>query len=475
MNTAEIKKQILSLWFDKDFADGKSIANSLARTLPDKDLLDLVEEYCFAKGQLMFWIDTKDGALKYIYFVDIAMKRGLAHRLALRQRKPIERLIEELSSNGCKRKVALREQLKNRYILASDTDKRKTLLFMLNQPTKAERIWAYSRVKKMWDEEYRESVARVFEKYGDYDVVPLIMNHFPVDYIYQHKEKLAELSDWSWVYKRIGKDYPQEVKLENLSHISQLRVIAFLKLHDRSTNVEDMLYRNIAAEVAALLTWEEVFRVEDFIDFRNYRSPFGKHDDVHYHRDSPWVNHPGYYFPRYFSFQEFEDLYFFPYTKALSLMDFTGVRLALWVMGQVGMTDAILRFSEIDKELSEVFEFEYEAELNVPQMIFDWLLKVYDAINVKRLGWKPLSERYRRLLTYYQVSCMFRQREITGTKQVNPPDDSGDVPNFSSKINEQEADIMVDFEHDDPKKVSEQIRSAFSERFAGQSENDFDV
>lgn len=479
MNTAEIKKQILSLWFDKDFADGKSVANSLARTLPDKDLLDIVEDYFFAKGQRMMWIDAKDGTLKYNHFIDIAMKRGLAHRLALRQKKPIERLIEELSSTDCKRKLALREQLRNRYCLASETDKRKILLFMLNQPTKTERIWAYSRVKKMWDEVYRESVARVFEKYGDFDVVPLIMKHFPADYIFRHREKLAELSDWAWVYKRIGKDYPQAVNLERLSPSSKLRVIESLKLTDCSAEVENILYRSIAAEVAALLTWGEVPGDDEQFAMERVKTPYKYYEicfcfKEDYYYDDTWVKQPGYYFPRYFNFKGVEDYFYgFVYTKRLSLLDFTGVRTTLWVMGQIGMTEAIMRFSEIDKELSEVFE--YDTESTVPRMVFDWLLRVYDNVNVKRLGWGPLSDRYRRLLTNYQIRCMYEQRETYGAKTVDPPNDTGEMPiPLKSKINEPQADIVVDFEHDDPQQVSEQIKNAFSEHFAGQAEMDFD-
>lgn len=475
MNTAEIKKQILSLWLDKDFADGKSVANSLARTLPDKDLLDLVEDYCFARGQRMMWIDPKDGDLKFIYFVDVAMKRGLAQRLAQRQKKPIERLIEELSSTNCKRKLALREQLRNRYCLASESDKRKILLFMLNQPTKTERIWAYSRVKKMWDEVYRESVARVFEKYGDFDVVPLIMRHFPTDYIFRHREKLAELSDWAWVYKRIGKDYPQEVNLERLSPSSKLRVIESLKLTDCSAEVEDMLYRSIAAEVAALLTWGEVSRDDEQFDLEKSKTPYRYYElcfYVDHYSGDHWVKQPGYYFPMYFNFKGVEDFYGFVYTERLSLLDFTGVRMTLWVMGQIGMTEAIMRFSEIDKELSEVFE--YDTESTVPRMVFDWLLRVYDNVNVKRLGWGPLSDRYRRLLTNYQIRWMYKQRETYGAKTVDPPNDTGEIIPLKSKINEPQADIVVDFEHDDPQQVSEQIKNAFSEHFAGQAEMDFD-
>ena len=231
MTPKETRKRIDEYW-QQDSHGSNKVVYTLAVTLPDNELLDLVEDYYFNRGVAMVVGRERNGSPRYSMFLGLVRRRGLEHRLAQKQNKPIEATMKELSSEGCKRKGLLREQLKTRYRLASENGKRKIVLFMLHQPTKKERQWAYSKISRHWEECYSEGVVQAFES-GDNDAATAILAHFPTEYIYRHRDRLASIKGLDWVYKRIGAEHPEEVRLDRLTPTEKLRTILSLRMEER--------------------------------------------------------------------------------------------------------------------------------------------------------------------------------------------------------------------------------------------------
>ena len=415
MTPKETRKRIDEYW-QQDSHGSNKVVYTLAVTLPDNELLDLVEDYYFNRGVAMVVGRERNGSPRYSMFLGLVRRRGLEHRLAQRQNKPIEATMKELSSEGCKRKGLLREQLKTRYRLASENGKRKIVLFMLHQPTKKERQWAYSKISRHWEECYSEGVVQAFES-GDNDAATAILAHFPTEYIYRHRDRLASIKGLDWVYKRIGAEHPEEVRLDRLTPTEKLRTILSLRMEERYSDIEKMMYRSIASEVSYILTWGEVndsvvrFNAEDKEYFRI--DDFRGLDGTYYW--NYWLDVKGFYLPRYFGIEDKPRI-----GHDRSLLSFDGVGLALWAMGQLGMAEAIVRFAELNKVLAARFfvtKDDAYPEL-VPSEIRDWLMRIYQMVNVGMLGESPLPDKYRKLLSFEELQDMQLSTETRSVQSV---------------------------------------------------------
>lgn len=432
MEPIEIRKHIDEIWFSEDDCYTRT-AVALAEALPDQELLDLVEDYYFKKGVSPVIGKNRDGSPRYSVFIKLIRQRGLDKRLAQRQKKPIERAMTELSAEGCKRKMLLREQLKNRYVVASESDRKKILRFMLQQPTKKERQWAYARINGNWDETYRDDIATAFEEKLDNDTAIIIMNHFPAEFIHRHRKRLAAVVGLAWVYKRIGKEYSDNIDVESIPLLSEkVSVIARLGLTDYAGYLESLLYETIAAEVEYILTWGGSSCFDESFDWSAYDGHSGWNDFVNpewhsYVKD--WEDVCGFYLPRYFGLKD--SLYM---ANNLSLYSFSGVGKIIWAMGKLGMADAIVRFSKINHGLRRGFSYHDEFCRNhVPYNVLAWLREIYAQINMGMLGWELLPEKCCRLLSREEFDNEIQSRhaevvESTIIDSALEDNDVDDVP-----------------------------------------------
>ena len=421
MKPKEIRQKIQDLW-ENGYYDRGRIAYALAMTLPDDELLDMVADFFYNKGIRTVIGRNRDGSPRYSMFVGIIQRRGLEHRLWRRQRKPILATMEELSSDSCKRKGFLRERLKNWYYIANESYRKRIALFMLNQPTKKERQWAYSRIMTQWDDAYRDAVACAFEKFNDDNAAGVILNHFPSEYIYRHRERLSELKGDGWVYSLVGKDHPEVVCLERLSPSQRVRVIRSLDLRDRADEVEDMLYKSIASEVAYILSRGDMDTTDLCFDRdkgRTYAIRDLYTDFFCYYYTTEWSAKDGYYLPRYFELKGEE---FFGY--AINLFGFNGVASVIRAMGSLGMADALVRF----ERLNSFLQCTAEDKESLPLNMMEWLQKVYRLINVNMLGYAPLPEKYSSLLSWEELQSMAHPASRENSEDLTDDDECLDLP-----------------------------------------------
>lgn len=402
MTPKEIRLKINELWSSHLHGSAR-IIHALAQTLSDRDLLELVEDVYFGKEMNIVIGWTSDGSPRFSMLIGLVERRGLKQRLAQRQKKAILTALSELSKGECNNKTFLLNELKSRYHIASEADKRRIVLFMLQQPTKKERQWVYSRIKSQWDDSYREAVIHAFEVQKDNAAYPVIMKHFPTEYIYQHKERLAAIKGYLGLYRTIGREHPEEVNLEKLTPTEQVNVIRTLKMTEHADIVEKLLYRSIASEVMYILSWGEVDAQSIRFDYNNER-PHGI-DDFHRYfylfSGGDDLSIEGFYLPRYFGIRE--DKISAAY-HTLSLFSFNGVGKALNAMGVLGMTDAIVRFEGLCRDLQfEFVTYPDEDKRRIPSAILCWLQKIYDKINKGMMGYGPLPQRYNTLLSLSQL------------------------------------------------------------------------
>lgn len=367
MKPQDITKRIYELESDSSYEGKYKIKYALASTLPDVEFMQFIEDEGFPE----------------IYDKSLT-RRGLNNRFSCRQRIAIDKEIKELSSPQCKRRVALKDNLKKRYKYAFPKDQEKVLRCMLSHSTVKERQWAYSKLTadwNKWGESFSKDILTVFEKYQDVDCANLITKHMPTSFVYQNRELLAEKVGWQRVIVATGKDYPETIDLSKLTPNEVVRTIVRLGLNEYKGFIEDTLYNNILREIEYILSAGKMDDSSRLTASENTKPvlPFSTEGAL----DKSYLSQ---YFSRY------QPSGYYSYAKTLSLRDIGGVSLALWAMGRLGMADEIVRFAEYDMATEEDLTHMAEDYDTLPFKVEAWLFKAYNHILTNRYGKMPLSD-----------------------------------------------------------------------------------
>lgn len=295
--------------------------------------------------ELMQYVESHRFPGFYLKLID---RRGLKEQFTSRQKTTVSRLVKQLSEPECRNKSQLREQLKARYNFVPQAYRERILHCMLAQGTKKERLWVYTRLGWQWDDSFAPAIEQRFAEYHEVECAYLILNQFPAAFIYEHREEIAQLVGWRWVMSRAGKDYPDIIDRERLSSSEWAHVVVDLRLTEHKSDIEAFLYHNIASLVDSILCGV-------------------------YHQFCPQ-----------------------------SLREFPDVNMAVWAMGQMGMSDAIIRFQAYDRKFETFVPEDIDDEKRA-EMVYPWLCDVYDTFAVEMLGW-PLREEKRYSLEQYRES-----------------------------------------------------------------------
>lgn len=380
MKTQEIVKHIMELENYPSYDGRYKIKYALSSTLPDTAFMKFIEDEGFPE----------------IYDKSLT-RRSLNNRFSRRQRIAIEKEIKELSSPQCKRKVALKENLKKRFKYAFPKDQEKVLKCMLYQPSIKERQWAYSKMNAAWNkwcESFTDDIITIFERFKDSECATLIVRHLPVSYVYENSEILASKVGWQRVIAAIGKKHPETIDFSKLNSNEIVRTIVKLGLTEQRGYIEEVLYSNILREIEYIVS---AGKCEDSDRLTASEGKFHNHHLVpieersNFYSEKEWGNTGKAHLTYYFGVRP-PVVNFCNYGKTLSLRDIGGVGLALWAMGRLGMAEEIVHFSKYDIATEEYLKYSSRDCQTVPAKVETWLFKTYNYILTTRHGEQPLSD-----------------------------------------------------------------------------------
>ncbi|MCR4964173.1 MAG: hypothetical protein K6A41_00790 [Bacteroidales bacterium] len=386
-----------ALWYD------------LANTLPDKELFKLIENHPF----LYSIVEKRKIQAKYRQFLH----------------KKINKYIQELESPDCKQKCWLRSRLMDYYPKVSANDQKRIVKLMLHQP-KQERTWACRKLKHEWHPEYEKEIVDLFDQLHDEECAKIIMYHLSDDIVEQRSEILAQLVGQHWVRQRLWNIRPEMRKLDDLVPMEKVRTILNLKLTEHQDELETILYQGIASEVECILTR-------------------GERNNERHRLSTPWDNFTldkngmlstdfffnhvieELMFPVPFNdFQNIRGYYLLIYFHLLgingeevnhttqSLFSFSQVKFILWTMGQMDLADPILRFYELDRKL--LFYTVHDTAEQVANELLQWLIDIYEKINVEMLGYPKLEEEYTHILNASEWKKHLIEKRPDFLREVDP-------------------------------------------------------
>ena len=359
MKPKEILKHIEEIAAMYNYEGRYKVVYALVCTLPDIELMQYVEKERFPS-----------------FYMNLIRKRGLEKRFLSRQKVYVTNSIKQLSKPECTQKSSLRDGIKARYDIVPESYKTAILRCMLNQNTKKERLWAYTRLGRRWVVSFKQIIEHLFEEYKEAGCAYVIVKHFPTEFIYKHRSELASVIGWQWIMSRIGRDYPEVVVREKLSSLDWIYVIVHLDLVNHKSDIEEFLYESIVFTVDSLLRGNKAC------------------------------------------------------ICPTSLRDMPNVGQSIWALGQMGMSDSIVRFMGYDKSLECQLPNNIDAERQV-NMRYEWLCYVYDTIAVEKLGWQTREERgysFKQYLGTIQRNTELGVNDITPLVLDIESDSAEDLP-----------------------------------------------
>lgn len=408
MKTQEILKHITELENHPSYDGRYKIKYALSSTLPDTAFMKFIEDVGFPE----------------IYDKSLT-RRGLNNRFSCRQRIAIEKEIKELSSPQCKRKVALKDNLKKRFKYAFPKDQEKVLRCMLFQPSVKERQWVFSKLSASWSnwgKLFEKDVITIFEKYKDEACANLIVKCLPSSYVYDNREELAAKVGWRRVMVATGKDYPDVIDLSKLNTEEVIRTIVNLKLLEHRRLIEDVLYTNILREIEYIISAGKVAdsnRVNASESKKFYDPEYVSKEDMAFlYEEKTWGYTGKGYLTYYFEFQPPRNDSHIFHVKTLSLRDIGGVGLVLWAMGRLGMAEEIIQFSKYDMATEETIEYRINDCQNVPIKIESWLFKTYNHIRANVYGEQPMSDEEMR--KRYVGQSYYIMEQFPDNEEIQP-------------------------------------------------------
>ena len=335
MKPTEILKHIDEIESMHGYDGRHKTIYALICSLPDKELMQYVETHGFPS-----------------FYLKLIARRGLEKPFVSRQKKAVSRILKQLAVPDCKNKTQFREGLKALYNFVPQAYRQKILRCMLEQGTKKERLWAYTRLNWKWDDAFASTIEQCFSQYHEVECARLILDFFPASFVYEHREEFVQLMGWRWVMSSVGKEYPDLINREKLSPLEWVHVVIDLHLTEHMSDIEDFLYHNIASKTDSIMCGV-------------------------YHHDCPQ-----------------------------SLRDLPDVSWTVWAMGQMGMADAIFRFQAFDRKFETYVPEDIDNEKRT-EMVYPWLCDVYDTFAVGMLGWPSRVEKQFSLEQYREAHRVF--------------------------------------------------------------------
>ena len=117
--------------------------------------------------------------------------------------RPIATLVKWYADKKSGKVSDARKEIQKRFdYLEWDDQKRILLLFL--QAGKSDRIWAYSKIYRQWDDCNLETLKTLWEKYHKDTCAWSVIEHFPIEYVMANAIQLEETNGYYHLCQRLA-------------------------------------------------------------------------------------------------------------------------------------------------------------------------------------------------------------------------------------------------------------------------------
>ena len=201
-----------------------------------------------------------------------------------------------------------------------------------------DRVWAYKKLRRNWDDCFADEIKTLWEKHHDKDCERVVIRFLPVEYIIENLPLLDSDDNYSWLCTRLI-NHPQfHLDKERLSKCDHIY-----------WGPDDVEYLYILAKSKSSIERDEATRIlyKMLIAQLMYHKEIPESYERIYDNSTMWRGME--------LIKEVDGLV--PTTKW-----FTVVRRVLWCMGELGLTEELIAFEEWDKKVQYWFDKKIREE-----------------------------------------------------------------------------------------------------------------
>lgn len=197
--------------------------------------------------------------------------------------RPIATLVKWYADKKSGKVSDARKEIQKRFDYLDWKDQKRILLLFL-QAGKSDRIWAYSKIYRQWDDCFLESMKTLWEEHHEDMCAWSVIEHFPIEYVMANATQLEETNGYYHLCQRLASN-PAYVIDRTKLHGKQYLLI-MLNTHREVTEEEakDILFNSL--HTICLTEPEYLYRVHQ----KGHDSAFSI-EDIDLMSDLMWLFH----------------------------------------------------------------------------------------------------------------------------------------------------------------------------------------
>lgn len=155
--------------------------------------------------------------------------------------KPIATVIKNYMNKKSGKVTESRNEIQRRFPGLDWKDQKKIMSAFLDS-CMSDRDWAYSRLLNLWDTSFEARISELWETYHERKCGWVIVRHFPLTYIKEHKDEFSEERDYFFICLRLAMEKDYEIDRSKLSNTDYLAVLYHTGREIQETDACDTLF-----------------------------------------------------------------------------------------------------------------------------------------------------------------------------------------------------------------------------------------
>lgn len=190
---------------------------------------------------------------------------------------PLVTLIKNYTNKESGKVIASRKEIQRRFDYLDWKDQKKIIAAFLDS-SKTDRQWAYSKMLYYWDKSFELKVKKLWEQLHEIKCSWVVIRHFPLEYIFQHRDEFTEDRDNYFICLRQAKNKDFVIDKDKLSFTDYLGVLYHTGRTITDEEAEEVLYKIVHKLCVDDLTMQKELKHNTKIYKDTIFSPIECHD-----------------------------------------------------------------------------------------------------------------------------------------------------------------------------------------------------
>ena len=158
--------------------------------------------------------------------------------------RPIASLIKLYLDKKSGKVYDARKEIQKRFDYLDWKDQKRIILAFL-QSGKSDRVWAYGKIYRQWDDCYLEPLKALWERYHEDVCAWSVIQHFPIEYVRENASQLEEVNGYYHLCQRLAEDAEYQIDKSKLFDKEYLLVMLNTHREVKEDEAKDIFFRSL--------------------------------------------------------------------------------------------------------------------------------------------------------------------------------------------------------------------------------------